>query len=127
MCKVIGVSNQKGGVGKTSVSSNLGVGLARQGLRVCIIDADPQGSLTFGMGIDDRDKLENTLSSFIEREINDDQVDIGEYLFHSSDMVDIIPCNIKLAGYDYAMMVEPNREHPAGWFSLFAGILSPKA
>ncbi len=72
MCKVISVCNQKGGVGKSAVSCNLGVGLAREGKKVCIIDSDPQGNATFSMGIEDRDRLENTVSSFIDREISDD-------------------------------------------------------
>ena len=45
MCKVIAVSNQKGGVGKSSIVANLGIGLALNGKKVCLIDADPQGSL----------------------------------------------------------------------------------
>ena len=46
MCKVISVSNQKGGIGKSSVVANLGIGFARSGKKVLLIDADPQGSLT---------------------------------------------------------------------------------
>ncbi len=84
MCRVIGVANQKGGVGKSAVSCNLGVGLARQGQRVCIIDTDPQGNSTFSFGIEDRDKLENTLSSFIDREINERQVQAKEYVIHTN-------------------------------------------
>ena len=111
MCRVIGVANQKGGVGKSAVSCNLGVGLARQGQRVCIIDTDPQGNSTFSFGIEDRDKLENTLSSFIDREINERQIPAKEYVLHTKEEVDIIPCNIELASYDYAMMTAYNREH----------------
>lgn len=58
MCKVISVSNQKGGVGKTVTCVNLGIGLAREGYKVLMIDADPQGSLSISLGFDEPDKLE---------------------------------------------------------------------
>ncbi|MBQ7588276.1 MAG: ParA family protein [Lachnospiraceae bacterium] len=111
MCRVIAISNQKGGVGKTALTSNLGVGLAMNGKKVLVVDADPQGNLTSSLGIDNVDELENTLATFIEREINESPIEPSEYILHNEEGVDIMPCNIKLAGMDYMIMNALSREH----------------
>ena len=64
-CKVIAITNQKGGVGKTTTTLNLGVGLAMQGKRVMLLDADPQGSLTVSLGIKNPDDLPVSLADIM--------------------------------------------------------------
>ncbi len=109
--KTIAIANQKGGVGKTAVTSNLGFGLAREGKRVLVIDADPQGNLTSCLGIDHVDELDYTLASYFEHEINEDPIEPTDYILHNNEGVDILPCNIRLAGLDYKMMNALSREH----------------
>ena len=73
MCRVIAVSNQKGGVGKTVSCVNLGIGLAQEGKKVLLIDADPQGSLTISLGYEEPDEMEYSLATLMMNIVNDER------------------------------------------------------
>ena len=76
-CKVIAVTNQKGGVGKTTTTANLGIGLAQQNKRVLLIDADAQGSLTLSLGYPKPDELPITLADIMQNVIDDTPIPDG--------------------------------------------------
>ena len=70
-CKVIALANQKGGVAKTTSTVNLGAGLANQGHRVLLIDADPQGSLTISLDVKNPDDMDASLATVMDAVIDD--------------------------------------------------------
>ena len=110
MCKIIAIANQKGGVGKTTTTSNLGIGLAKQGKRVLLIDADAQGSLTASLGFKEPDKLEITLANVLANIINDEEMDTDYGILKHEEGIDLMPGNIELSGLEVSLVNVMSRE-----------------
>ena len=97
MGKIIVISNRKGGTGKSTTAANLGIGLARQGKRVLILDADSQSSLTISLGVAEPDKLKTTLATVMSSIINETDFDPMDGIIRHAEGVDLLPANNSLA------------------------------
>src|SRR5574344_1873848 len=110
MCRVIAVSNQKGGVGKTVSCVNLGIGLAQSGKKVLLIDADPQGSMTISLGYSEPDDMEYSLASMMMNIVNDEPLNMDKTILHHKEGVDLIPANIELSAIEVSLVNVMSRE-----------------
>ena len=108
--KVIALANQKGGVGKSTTAINLGVGLARSGKKVLLIDADSQGNLTTMLGIRQPDELSATLATNLEKIIMDKPLDKEEGILYCEEGVDLLPSNIELSATEVNLVNAMSRE-----------------
>ena len=109
MCKVIAIANQKGGVGKTTTTVNLGIGLANLGKRVICIDADSQGNLAVSLGIEEPDSLDYTVANVI-REICDEKEVDKKGILHHEENIDFLPANIELSDVEVQLINTIGRE-----------------
>jgi len=108
--KIIAIVNQKGGVGKTVTAVNLAVGLAREGKKVIAIDLDAQGSLTVSLGYNEQDKMETTVSTILEKVIEDKPITTNECILHHAEGIDLLPANIELSGLEVTLVNTMSRE-----------------
>ena len=107
---IISVTNQKGGVGKSTTCENLGIGLAMAGKRVLLVDTDPQASLTIALGYQKPDELPVTLSDVLEKVIREKPIAEGEGILHHGEGIDLMPANIALAGTEVSLVNAISRE-----------------
>lgn len=108
--QIISVCNQKGGGGKTTTCVNLGIGLARAGKKVMVVDGDPQGSLTISLGNPQPDKLPVTLSDMMGKVLMDEPIPPGEGILHHPEGIDLMPADIQLSGMEVSLVNAMSRE-----------------
>ena len=108
--RIVAVCNQKGGVGKTTTTINLGAALAEQGRKTLLVDFDPQGALSVGLGIQPHDIDSTVYNLLMERDIT-----VHDVLHKTNvDGMDLLPSNIDLSGAEVQLVSEVGREFILG-------------
>lgn len=110
MGKVVAIVNHKGGVGKSTTTMNLGIGMVKAGKKVLLVDADPQSSLTISMGIRNSECLEYTLVSLMQSVMENRPPLTNHGIIHLTGGVDLLPTNIELSGIELRLFVAKNRK-----------------
>lgn len=112
MAKIIAIANQKGGVGKTTSTFNIGAGLAKLGKKVLLVDADPQGNLTKALTRIKTVDIKVTISDLLTNEIEGvDHIAADNVIFTHHSGIDLIPSNPYLSGLEKRMLDAMNREY----------------
>lgn len=107
---IMAVVNQKGGTGKTTTCENLGIGLAKEGKRVLLVDTDPQASLTIALGHPRPDEIPVTLTDLMAKVLQDQPIGPKEGVLPHEEGIDLIPANITLSGMEVSLVNAMSRE-----------------